>query len=109
VTSEARQAPAVALDLSRTAESIGRVLYDLVALENFGPRVLEPETFPDDVWTAPYTPEEASLRVFPLYGRWFAAWQKLEVSPNLPEEERWELLRLEVDVQDPERLLYHEV
>lgn len=74
--------------------------------DNFTPRQLDGA---EDLWTPPYTAEQAGLDVFWSQGRWFATWLKLEEPDDLPEAERRELLLLEEDATEPGTLLYREI
>lgn len=94
------------LDLATFDEEARRVLREIVIRDNFTPRHLDGS---DDLWTPPYTAEQASLEIFWSHGRWFATWLKLEEPEDLPETERRELLLLEEDEAEPGTLVYREV
>lgn len=94
------------LGLSTFSEETRRVLRDIVIRDNFTPRQLDGS---EDLWSPPYTAEQAGVDVFWSHGRWFATWMKLEEPEDLPETERRELLLLEENPTEPGNLLYREV
>jgi hypothetical protein len=94
------------LGLSTFSEETRRALYEIVVRDNFTPRQLDGS---EDLWSPPYTGEQAGVEVFWSHGRWFATWLKLEEPEDLPEAERRELLLLEEDPAEPGTLLYREV
>jgi len=101
--------PAVCLQLDLAAGE-GEMLpavYALVVRDNFTARPSAEE--PGEIWVPLYTPEQAGLRVFKTYGRWFAAWRKLEVADDVPEDERWEFLLVEEDPRLRGHLVYREI
>jgi len=63
---------------------------------------------PDDYPGPSYTPDDAGLQVFRLFGRWFAAWTNLD-EENVPDDRKVELVRLEADPSVPFGLVLHEV
>jgi hypothetical protein len=97
----------VDFDMTAGSEGMRRVLYGMVVRDHFSPEPLE-ET-PKEIWTPGYTAEEAGLEVVFLWGRWFAAWKKLEVPSQAPEEERWVAYRLDEDNDIPSTLFYLEL
>jgi hypothetical protein len=85
------------LDLSRYTETTRRELYDRVVAIQFTP---VPDAAPGD-WTGPtYTPDEAGLTVVWAAHRWFATWTDLD-EPNLPPDQRQELVRIVADPSSP--------
>jgi hypothetical protein len=94
------------LGLATDSEETRRSLREIVIRDNFTPRQLDGS---HDLWTPPYTAEQAGLDVFWSHGRWFATWLKLEEPEGLPETERRELLLLEEDESEPGTLIYREV
>jgi hypothetical protein len=95
------------LDLAAEEREMLPVVHALVVKDNFTARPSGEE--PGEVWLPRYTPEEAGLRVWKTYGRWFAAWRKLEVPENAPEDERWEFLLAEEDERLRGHLVYREI
>jgi hypothetical protein len=93
-------------DLSVYSKEMERRLYDFVAEQSFGARG---GPNPDDTWVPQATPEQAQLRVWFEYGRWWAAFRKLNVPESAPEEERWEVLRLDENEQKPGTLFTQEI
>lgn len=104
--SEALTGSYVEFDIRSGSEEMRRVLYGMVARDYFSPEPLE-ET-PNEVWSPGYTPEQAGLQVVFLWGHWLAAWKKLEVPAEAPEQERWAAYRLEEDKTAPSTLFYVE-
>jgi hypothetical protein len=95
-------------DLTRYTESTRRDLYDrLVAIQFTAP---DPATVehPEDVFT-PYDPDAAGLVIFHVLGRWFATWTDLDAAPELPEDRRRELVRIEADPTTPDGIMLYEV
>jgi len=86
-------------DLSRMIEATRRAVYDAVVAVHF----TDPEH------PAPYTPEDAGLVVFYVFGRWFATWVRLDEPANLPEHQRREVLRIQADPTWPHGLAFYEV
>jgi hypothetical protein len=76
-------------DLTRPTEATRRIVYDRVA-----ELVWTPD--PEDEHRRTDTPDEAGLFVFHVYGRWFAVWTNHD-EPNLPEEQRTEIVRVQAD------------
>jgi hypothetical protein len=93
------------LDLTRDTEQTRRDLYDLVVRMQFSP--IE-GAGADDYSGVSYTPDEAGLKVFRLFGRWFAAWTDLD-EKCLPENRRIELVRIEADSSSSFGVILHEV
>jgi hypothetical protein len=92
-------------NLCSDTEQTRRDLYDLVVRMQFSP-IQDAE--PDDYPGPSYTPDEAGLKVFYAFSRWFAAWTNLE-EPGLPDEQRIELVRIEADPSSPFGVILHEV
>jgi len=92
-------------DLRRDTEQTRRKLYDLVVQMQFSPI---PNAEPDDYPGPSYTPDDAGLKVFYAFSRWFAAWTNLE-EPGLPDEQRIELVRIEADPSSRFGIILHEV
>src|SRR5436305_5276085 len=85
-------------DLDRVDAATHRRLYDHVVQQVFTAKQLEPA---GDVWVPRYTPQQAGLKVFFLYGRWLATWLPLETPRDLPASERRELVRFVIDPRAP--------
>lgn len=95
-------------DLSRYTEATRRTLYDRVAQLQFGPP--DPGTVePGDVWVPTYGPDDAGLTVFHVFGRWFATWTDLDAFPELPEDRRVELVRIQADPDSSNGIRLYEV
>jgi hypothetical protein len=99
--------------LNRYTEETRRALYAVVAV-HFSPTPEEiREAQRKEEWYPTYGPEEAGLRVFHAYGRWFAAWRRLEMmaDPNhrLELYKRFEMLRVEKNCHLAEGLEFFEV
>ncbi len=93
------------LDLTRYSEATRRRLYDAVVGVQFTP--IE-DAQPGD-WPGPsYTPEAAGLNVFHAFHRWFAAWTDLD-EPDLPPDQRQELVRIVADPRSPYGISLEEV
>jgi hypothetical protein len=88
----------IPLDLSRFIEATRRAVYDAVVSIHFA----------DPDHPAPYSPEEAGLLVFYVFGRWFATWLRLDEPAELPEHKRRELLRIQPDPRWPLGLAFYE-
>ena len=86
-------------DLSRPTEATRRALYDAVVEVHF----TDPEH------PTPYSPDDAGLVVFSVFGRWFATWTRLEEPADLAEHQRRELLRIQPDPAWPLGLAFYEV
>ena len=93
------------LDLTSYTETTRRELYDAVVRQHFSPI---PLAAPDDYPGPSFTPDAAELAVFCAFGRWFAAWRVLD-EPQLPEDRRIELVRIQADPSSPSGLLFAEV
>jgi hypothetical protein len=79
------------LDLSRYTETTRRELYDRLVHIQFAST-----SPPGPDFTPPlYSPDEAGLVVFYVFGRWFGAWTNLEEPDHLPESRRVELVRIQ--------------
>jgi hypothetical protein len=48
---------------------------------------------PENYWLPGYTPDQAGLVVFRIFGRWFAVWESLEKTDG-PEALKWTVLRI---------------
>jgi hypothetical protein len=77
-------------------EATRRELYDAVVEVHFEPspeEVLQAQEDPENHWVPGYTPDQAGLTVFRIFGRWFAVWRSLEEKEG-PEALRWTVLRI---------------
>lgn len=96
-------------NLSTYTESTRRTLYDRVVELQFTPP--DPSTVEhlEDAWTPTYSPDDAGLTVFRVFGRWFAVWTDLDAAPELPEDRRIELVRIDADPDTPHGIMLYEV
>jgi len=76
------------LNLSRYTETLRREVYDRVV------SLVWTSTGPDD-HVPSFTPDQAGLMVFYLYGRWFATWSDLETVGPGTVERKTELVRVQ--------------
>jgi hypothetical protein len=106
-------APTQRIDLSTYTEPTRRAVYDAVVAIFFSSTPEEitaaqaeadPETH-----TVTYSPDEAGLKVYHELGRWIVTWMRLEVSADIPEEFRRELLLVEEVPTVPHGILLREV
>jgi hypothetical protein len=83
--------PFAGVSLEDFSEALRRRLYDQVVADYFAPEPMGEE----GATTAPllYNPDAAGLTVFHLQGRWFVAWNRLELQGGT-EEDRSTLLRI---------------
>lgn len=98
------QSTPLLLDLTRYAEHTRRELYDRLVRIQFGPKPPDPEDPP-----LSYTPDEAELTVFYVFGRWFATWKVLEEPVDLPDSRRVELVRIQAAPDSPDGIILYEV
>lgn len=92
------------LDLSRYTEHAHREVYARVVAIQFGPLLVGRD------WTvSTYSPDDAGLMVFYVFGRWFAVWTNIEEPPSLPVARRVELVRIQAAPDSPEGIMLHEV
>lgn len=76
------------LNLSHYTESLRREVYDRVV------SLVWTKEAPDD-HVPSFTPDQAGLMVFYLYGRWFAVWADLEANGPGSVERKTELVRVQ--------------
>jgi len=100
------------IDLSTYTEPTRRAVYDAVVamffsstLEEITPAQADSENHA----TIAYSPDEAGLKVYYELGRWIVTWMRLEVSADIPEEFRRELLLVEEVPTVPHGILLREV
>jgi hypothetical protein len=85
--------PPPAPNLNSDTEQTRRTLYDLVVLMQVSPV----EDAEPGEWSGPtYTPDESGLKIFHVFGRWFATWTDMD-EPSLPPERQQELVRIVAD------------
>jgi hypothetical protein len=93
------------LDFTRYNERARREIYSRLVEIQFG---LKFPAYP--YWTPPlYTPDDAGLMVFYVFGRWFGAWTNLEEPTYLPESRRVELVRIQPAPGSPDGIVLFEV
>jgi hypothetical protein len=77
------------LDLDRYSEALRRWLYDRVVQIQFSPA------------DSTFTPDEASLQILCILGRWFAIWTDPGQPPAVPVRLRFQVVRIGVSRDDP--------
>ena len=99
------------LDLARYSEVTRRALYDLTVQVHFSPTPKEiAKAKKNDEWYEKYTAEECDLTVLYLAGRWFAYWRIWELeTENAPEDQHWEVLRIQYSESNPNRPAFYGV
>jgi hypothetical protein len=93
------------IDLDSDTEHVRRKLYDRVVLMQFSP--IE-GAGPDEYAGPDYTADDARLKVFYAFGRWFATWTAMD-ERGLRTDQQQELVRLEADPSSRFGLMMHEV
>jgi len=93
------------LNLESDTEATRRALYDVIVRIQFSAVA---GASPDDYPGPSYTPDAAGLKVFRVFGRWFAAWTNME-EPGLPEDQQQELVRITADSDAPYGVMMREV
>ena len=96
--------PRPSLDLTQFTEPTRRALYDAVVAVHFSPseeEVRAAREDPENHWIPAYGPDEAGLAVFHAFGRWFTVWRNREEPEDAPEEQRWSVLRIVPDPDEP--------
>jgi len=82
------QGKSIPFDLTRYTETLRRELYERVVA------LVWTKEAPDD-HVPSFTPDEAGLMIFYLYGRWFAVWADLEANGPGSVERKTELVRVQ--------------
>jgi hypothetical protein len=94
-------------NLNSDTEHVRRELYDRVVAKQFSP--LPAESVGADDYTGPnYDPDEAGLKVFHVFGRWFATWSVMD-NPGHSEHQAVALVRVVADPSSPFGIALHEV
>ena len=92
------------LDLTRYSEHAQREIYARVVAIQFAPLLVGND------WTLPaYSPDDAGLMVFYIFGRWFAVWMNMEEPEDVPLSRRIELVRVQAAPDKPEGIMLYEV
>jgi hypothetical protein len=102
------------IDLSTYTEPTRRAVYDAVVAIFFSSTpeeitAAQAEAAPETHTVITYSPDEAGLEVYYELGRWIVTWMRLEVSADIPEEFRRELLLVEEVSTVPHGILLREV
>ena len=96
------QSKSIPPNLSRYTESIRREVYDRVV------SLVWTSTGPDD-HVPSFTPDQAGLTIFYVYGRWFAAWADLEANGLGAVDRRTELVRVQEAPGSPSGIILVEI
>jgi len=99
------------IDLGSTTEKTRRAIYDAVVEVHFNPSPEEvAKARKNDDWYQKHTAEECELMIVHILGRWFAYWRVWEeIEEDTPEDQRWEVVRIEYSTTDPARLTFYGV
>jgi hypothetical protein len=99
-----------AIDLSEVTERTRRALYDAVVEIHFNPTPEDiREARKHDEWYQRYGPDECRLTVLYLAGRWLAYWRIWDAGDDAPEDQEWEVLRVESSLSHPYGVEFFEV
>ena len=64
----------------------------------------------NDDWYQKYTAEECQMAIVYIFGRWIVYWRIWELeTEDAPEDQHWEVLRVQYSTTDPNRLTFHGV
>jgi|SRR5882724_4304179 len=99
-----------AIDLSEVTERTRRILYDAVVAIHFSPapgEVLAAKQAGE--WYQRYGPDECRVTVAYLAGRWFVYWRIWDAGDDAPEDQEWEILRVEPSLTLPYGIEFYEV
>jgi hypothetical protein len=98
-------------DLSSATEATRRALYAEVVEVHFNPSPEEiAKAKKNDDWYQKHTAEECELALVYVLGRWFAYWRVWEdIDDYTPEDQRWEVVRIDYNSTDPARLTFYGV
>ncbi|HVT60976.1 MAG TPA: hypothetical protein VHR45_21615 [Thermoanaerobaculia bacterium] len=93
-------------DVTKYSETIRRDLYERTVAVHWPEHPASPDDFVPD-----YSPEDAGLTVWWLWGRYFAVWMPLEDlgEPSLPPWRRWVVVRIDAAPAAPYGVVFHEV
>jgi hypothetical protein len=102
--------PPPPIDLSNVTEATRRQIYDAVVSIHFNPTPEEvAEARRREEWYQRYDPDEARVTVGYLAGRWFVYWRIWDAEDNCPEDQEWEILRVEPSLTLPYGVEFYEV
>ncbi|HZF10805.1 MAG TPA: hypothetical protein VFE33_18610 [Thermoanaerobaculia bacterium] len=102
--------PPPPIDLSRVTEATRRALYDAVVAIHFSPTLEEVRAAREaDEWYPRYSADESRLAVFHFAGRWLAIWRQWDAGDDAPEDQEWEMLRVEANPAMPYGVELYEV
>jgi len=99
-----------AIDLSEVTERTRRALYDAVVAIHFTPapgEVLRARQAGE--WFQRFTADECRVTVSYLAGRWFVYWRIWDAGDDAPEDQEWEILRVEASASHPYGIEFYEV
>jgi hypothetical protein len=98
------------IDLTRVTEATRRALYDAVVAIHFSPTPEEiREARRSEEWYPTHTADECRVSIAYLAGRWFANWLIPEAPADAPEDQRYEVLRVEPNLSAPFGIELYEV
>jgi hypothetical protein len=98
------------VDLAQVTEATRRQLYDIIVQTHFSPTPEEMEAARRArEWYQRYGPDECRLSVLYLAGRWFAYWRIWDAGDDAPEDQEWEVLRVEPKPSAPFGVEFYEV
>jgi hypothetical protein len=99
------------IDLSSATEATRRALYTVVVEVHFNPSPEEiAKAKKNDDWYQKHTAEECDLALVRVLGRWFAYWRVWEdIDDDTPEDQRWEVVRIDYSSTDPAQLTFYGV
>jgi hypothetical protein len=104
------------LDQSPYSEHLRRQLYEAVVRTVFAPSPEKDQLLADlgvasEEEVPTYSPDDAGLAVFYVWGRWFAVWYDLDTQDeaHLPISRRWQVVRVQDDASRPDGIVLSEV
>jgi hypothetical protein len=104
------------LDHAPYSEHLRRLLYEAVVRTVFSPspekdQLLADLRVPSEETLPSYSPDDAGLAVFYVWGRWFAVWFDIDTDDeaHLPPSRRWQVVRVQADPSRPDGIILAEV
>jgi hypothetical protein len=98
------------IDLSRTTEATRRAIYDAIVEIHFTPapgEILAAKQAGE--WYQKYDADECGVTVLYALGRWVVAWRLWDVPDDAPEDQHWEVLRVEENLSAPYGIELYEI